>query len=104
MRDFLSETLKLPKVISLFDEQDKITQAQTEAIARGIDIPQISQSFSQNDLLQHIATKMNMNTLQLTQFLWDKYHPSSIWIVVTGIGLVAATSLMIYDKFIMNKK
>ncbi len=83
---------------------DKITLAQTEAIARGIDIPQISQSFSQNDLLQHIATKMNMNTLQLTQFLWDKYHPSSIWIVVTGIGLVAATSLMIYDKFIMNKK
>ena len=83
---------------------DKITLAQSEATARGFDIPVISQNFTQNDYLKATAEKMGMDMNQLTQFLWDKYEPSSIWIVITGIGIAAAVSLLLYDLLLMKKR
>lgn len=83
---------------------DKITLVQREAAARGFDIPAISQNFSQNDYLKATADKMGMDLQQLTQYLWDKYEPSSIWVVITGIGIAATILLLLYDQFIMQKR
>jgi proton-dependent oligopeptide transporter, POT family len=83
---------------------DKITLAQKEAVARGFDIPAISQNFTQNDYLKTTAAKMGMDMNQLTHFLWDKYEPSSIWIVITGIGIAAAVSLLLYDLLLIKKR
>ena len=47
---------------------------------------------------------MNMNTGQLTQYLWDKYHPASFWYVVAGIGIVASAVLFFYDQFIIKRR
>ncbi len=83
---------------------DKITLTQKEALVRNIDLPAISAQFTKNDYFQRAATKMNMNTDQLTQFLWDKYHPSSFWIVVAGIGISASVILFLYDQFIIKRR
>lgn len=82
---------------------DKITLTQKEIVARGIDLPAIGEQFSKNDYFRSAATKMNMNTNQLTQYLWDKYHPSSFWFVVLGIGVTASALLFLYDQFIIKK-
>ena len=79
---------------------DKISLAQREAIGRNFDIPSISEHFSQNDYLYAVSQKMGMNSGQFTQFLWDKYHPSTIWMVISGIGAGAAILLFLYDRFI----
>jgi dipeptide/tripeptide permease len=81
---------------------DKITLTQKEVGSRSLDIPSISSQFSKNDYFQSAATKMNMSVDQLTQFLWDKYHPSSFWMVVTSIGTIAAVMLYIYDRLILK--
>jgi POT family proton-dependent oligopeptide transporter len=83
---------------------DKITLAQKEIAARGIDLPAIGEQFTKNEYFRRVATKMNMNTDQLTQFLWDKYHPSSFWLVVLGIGVTASALLFFYDLFIIKKR
>lgn len=84
---------------------DKITLTQKEIASRGINLPAINaETFTKNDYFASAATKMNMNTDQLTQFLWDKYHPSSFWFVVLGIGVSASTLLFLYDQFIMKKR
>jgi hypothetical protein len=44
-----------------------------------------------------------MNTDQLTQYLWNKYEPSSFWFVVLGIGVTASALLFLYDRVIIKK-
>ena len=83
---------------------DKITLTQKEIAVREIDLPAIGEQFTKNDYFSTAATKMNMNTHQLTQYLWDKYEPSSFWLVVLGIGVASSAILLIYDQFIIKKR
>jgi dipeptide/tripeptide permease len=83
---------------------DKITLTQKEVIFRSIDLPAISSSFTKNEYFRSAASKMNMNTDQLTHFLWTKYHPSSFWMVVAGIGVSASLILFFYDRLIIKKR
>ena len=83
---------------------DKITLTQKEALSRKLDIPSISAQFTKNDYFRSAAAKMNMSADQLTQYLWDKYHPSSFWMVVTGIGICASAILFFYDQFILKRR
>ncbi len=81
---------------------DKISLAQREVVSRNFQIPSISEHFSQNDYLYAAAQKLGMTNGQFTQFLWDKYHPSSIWMVISGIGIGAAILLFLYDRFVIK--
>ena len=84
---------------------DKISLTQNEIASRGINLPVINgETFTINDYFTSAAAKMNMDTDQLTQFLWDKYHPSSFWLVVLGIGVSASALLFLYDQFIIKKR
>ena len=83
---------------------DKITLTKKELISRGIDIQSIGEHFTKNEYFNQAALKMKMDNNQLTQYLWDKYNPSSFWLVVLGIGIFASASLFLYDQFIIRKK
>lgn len=82
---------------------DKITLARLEAAARNIELPAISGHFSQNDYLYAAAGRMGLNNEQFTQLLWDKYHPSAIWMVIAGIGIATVAALYLYDRFIARR-
>jgi POT family proton-dependent oligopeptide transporter len=79
---------------------DKITLLQREVAARGLRIPDISASFSQNEYVSQAAAKMGMTPHELTLFLWNTYHPSKIWMIFTGIGLAAVAALFAYNWFL----
>jgi proton-dependent oligopeptide transporter, POT family len=79
---------------------DKITLLQREVTARGLTIPDISASFSQNEYVAQAAAKMGMSPHELTLYLWNTYHPSKIWIIFTGIGLLTVVALFVYNWFI----
>ena len=82
---------------------DKISFAQREAVSQNFQLPAIGEHFSQNDYLYAVAHKMGMSNSAFTQYLWDKYHPSAIWMVISGIGIVAMISLFLYDLFVRKK-
>ncbi len=63
----------------------------------------LSGEYSKNDLLIYASEKMNMTTDQLTQYLWDQYHPSTIWYIIAGIGLITIVGLVVYDRVIASK-
>lgn len=83
---------------------DKITLTKKELIYRGIDVQSIGEHFTKNEYFNQAALKMKMDNNQLTQYLWDKYNPSSFWLVVLGIGIFASASLFLYDQFIVRKR
>ena len=81
---------------------DKLSLLKIEVAKRGIELPEISESFTKNDYLITASQKMNMTERELTTFLWNQYHPSNIWFVISGIGLITIIGLFIYN-FIINK-
>jgi MFS family permease len=75
---------------------DKTSIVKLEAKELGI---QLDPNLTINETFNLLASKMNMNAKQLTDYLWDKYEPSGIWIVLLSIGLLAVISLFFYNKF-----
>lgn len=65
---------------------------------------QLADGLTQNEYFNAAAQKMGMTPSELTNLLWDKYHPSQIWMVILIIGLVAVVALFLYDKFLMKGK
>ena len=81
---------------------DKIALLQKEVTARGLDIPEISKTFTQNDYVHMAEQKMGMSSVELTNFLWNTYNPEKIWILFSGIGIATIIGLLLYDKFILK--
>lgn len=83
---------------------DKITLLQREVASRGLEIQEISETFTQNDYIQKAGELMGMNEQVLTNYLWDTYNPSNIWIVFSGIGIGTAIALFLYDRLWLKSK
>ncbi len=83
---------------------DKITLLKMDLNAKGIQLPEISKEFTQNDFINKAASSMHMTNRELTNYLWNTYHPSNIWIVFTGIGVGTAILLLLYDKLLLKSK
>jgi POT family proton-dependent oligopeptide transporter len=43
-----------------------------------------------------------MNSRQLTDYLWNTYNPSKIWIIYSGMAVAASVLLFLYDRFILK--
>lgn len=82
---------------------DKISLLHKEVAARGLSLPEVSTSFTQNDYVAAAAQQMGMTQQDLTRYLWDTYHPSNIWMVYTGIGLLTVMALFAYNRLTKRK-
>jgi len=83
---------------------DKLSLLQTEMTTRGIEMPEITESFTKNDYLTLAEQKLGMGHWEMTQMLWDNYNPNKIWYVIVGIGVVTILALSIYDKMVIKPK
>ena len=81
---------------------DKVYLLRTELNTRGLELPEISQDYTQNDFMSQAGDLLHMNQQVLTEYLWNTYHPSNIWLVFTGIGLGTVVLLFLYDRFILK--
>lgn len=45
----------------------------------------------------------SMNEKQLTQFLYNTYQPSKIWLIFAAIGAVTVILLFLYNRLLLNK-
>ncbi len=83
----------------LADKYHLLSKAVAE---KGFDIPAISDQFTQAQYLERAQELFGMNGKELTQYLWDNYHPSNIWILFSGVAATASVLLLLYDKFILK--
>ncbi len=82
---------------------DKISLLRIDIAARGLEVKQITDSFTQTDFINDSAKQLNMTNEQLTTYLWQNYNPSKIWLVFMVIGLVTAAALIVYNRWIANQ-
>ncbi len=83
---------------------EKFTLLKKEVAIQGLDIPTVSNTFTQNDYINRAQELMGLNNKELTQYLWDQYNPMNIWMIYSGIAVGTAILLFIYDRFILNGK
>lgn len=82
---------------------DKVSLLEKAVAERGFGIPAIADGgFTQNEYFKRAGELFGMNQLELTDFLWQTYHPMKIWYVVLGIGLGTVLLLWLYDKLILK--
>lgn len=82
---------------------DKVALAQREVAAKGLEVPEISDTFSQNQYIGQAAEQLGMTLQEFSDHLWTTYNPSKIWYLFSAIGVVTVVALVIYDKFILQK-
>jgi proton-dependent oligopeptide transporter, POT family len=82
---------------------DKFYLLQEEVAKRALNIPEISEQFSQAEYFKKAANLMNMSDLQLTDYLWVNYHPYNFWMIVSGIGMATVVMIYFYDRLILGK-
>lgn len=106
-----SKVLNMP--ISAFEKQFNLKAESVDwttviqsfkdyAAAKSIDISQVHFPFSKNEYFTLAEQKLHMGHWEMTQLLWDTYHPNKLWYVVFGIGMFSVVSLIIYDKLIIK--
>jgi dipeptide/tripeptide permease len=64
---------------------------------------EVADGLTKNEVFAKASDLMNMSERDLTNYLWDTYNPSKIWMVIFGIGLIATVGLYIYDKLLLKK-
>jgi len=81
---------------------DKLTLLQEEVAKRGIEIPAVTESFTKNDYFKMASEKLGMSQQEMTQMLWDTYHPNKIWYVIVAVGIVTVIALYLYDQLVIR--
>ena len=90
---------------SVYDKMsDKIIMIKSVFAEHNWQIPKITEKFTKEDFINLASQKLNMTHQQLTDFLWNTYHPDHIWYVFTGIGIFSVVLLFLFDKFVMKSK
>ena len=104
-----SKALQMPvdEVMSKFIPQGKVDNwspviktIKKFALDNKIDLGSIGGEFSKNDFYADAANQLNMSQDQMTQMLWDTYHPGNIWYVIAGIGMITVVGLLVYNAVI----
>jgi dipeptide/tripeptide permease len=79
---------------------DKTSLLINEYANRGLEVPAISEHFTQNQLWQKALTDFSMTDAQLSQYLWHTWHPYQIWVYIASMGVLATLALFSYNYFI----
>lgn len=83
---------------------DKLSLCQRYMTEKGIEMPQISDTFTKNDYFALAEQRLGLSHWQLTEVLWQAYHPNKIWWVIVGIGAITILALSVYDRKVIRPR
>jgi len=80
---------------------DKVTITEKFAAKKGL---QITEGLSNNAYFEEVARQVSLTPQELTNYLWEIYEPSRMWIVILAIGAAAAICLFLFDRITSRKQ
>jgi dipeptide/tripeptide permease len=83
---------------------DKYVMLEKEVSRWGLQIREISDTFTHNDYIAEAARGMGMDVAELTEYLWINYNPANFGLTLMGLGALTCGLLIIYDKIIFRYK
>jgi hypothetical protein len=67
-------------------------------------LPEISEQVTKNDYVAMASEKLGLHGTELTNYLWNTYHPANIWIIYAGVAVSAVVFLWLYNRFVLGEK
>ena len=81
---------------------DKYVMLEKEVHNWGLNLPELSETFTRTDYMAMAAERMGMDVPALTQYLWLEYNPRMFGVILLGLGVLCSVLLIIYDKIIFR--
>lgn len=78
---------------------DKVEIVREEAAKINLSLPEV---LTQTEEFNLLAQEMGYSSIELTDYLWTQYQPYNFWMIIAGIGGIAALSLFVYNKTIIK--
>lgn len=72
------------------------------AASNGVDVSNVHLPFSKNQYFALAEQKLSMSHWDMTNMLWEQYQPNKIWLLIFGIGVFSAVSIIIYDRLVIK--
>jgi dipeptide/tripeptide permease len=83
---------------------DKVALIRRELGTKNIELPEIvKEGYTKNQFFNDAANKMQMTQEQMTTYIWETYHPGTIWYFIAGIGIITIIGLLIYNTVITRE-
>lgn len=79
---------------------DKVALIRRELLSRNIELPEITPDYTKNNFYAEASEKLQLSQDQMTQLIWDSYHPGNIWYIIAGIGILTIVGLFVYNAVI----
>jgi hypothetical protein len=83
---------------------DKYYLAGKELSLRGIHVQDISDHFTKNNFWQETVRQSGMSSREWSNYLWSTQHPYHIWFLFSGIAVLAALLLFLYNRYIVERQ
>jgi dipeptide/tripeptide permease len=81
---------------------DKVVLLEKEVARWGLQLPEVSSTFSQQEYMARAAELMGMDVPELTEYLWLNYNPPLFGVILMSLGILTCLALIIYDKIIFR--
>lgn len=53
-------------------------------------------------LFNQTVDKLGISPVELTEILYQQYHPGNIWLVFSAIGVITSILLFFYNRFVLR--
>ena len=81
---------------------DKYVMLDKEVSNWGLNLPEVSETFTRTDYMASAAEMMGMDVPALTEYLWVEYNPPLFGVILLILGVLCSVLLIIYDKIIFR--
>ena len=82
---------------------DKVTMLRSYLLTKDITLPPITENFTKNDFFSQSSKLLHLTDSQVSDLLWNTFHPNQIWIIYTLVCLLAVIGLVAFQGYIFKK-
>ena len=83
---------------NMYDKwSDKHFLLQMEMNKRAIAMPK---GLSKKQYFEQAQDKLHMSATEITDLLWNTYHPNRYWYIIFGLGLLTAILIYLFNRYL----
>ena len=83
---------------NMYDKwSDKHYLLQLEMQKRAIEMPQ---GLTKKQYLEQAQEKLNMTPTEITDLLWNAYHPNRYWYIIFSLGVLTVIAIYLFNRYL----
>ena len=64
---------------------------------RAINLPE---GLNKKQYFEQAQEKLHLSATELSDLLWNTYHPNKFWYIIFGLGVLTAFSIFLFNRYL----